>query len=90
VSALTDRIRAAQQAGVGRLTNAQIVEALERPSKEHGDHKWHQVGPCVWCGPCGVRLYQGTMPKDHPVWCEPIQQRRATDADKMRERWGKV
>jgi len=86
VSALTDRVRA-QQAGVQRLTPEQIREALERPFKEHGDHPWHQIGRCVYCGPCGVRLYQGTMPPDHEVYKRPYQ---PTAADEMLKRWGKL
>ena len=30
---------------------------------EHADHKWEQHGRCVWCKTCGVRLYQGKLPK---------------------------
>jgi hypothetical protein len=29
---------------------------------EHDDHPWSQVGPCVYCDPCGIRLYQGSIP----------------------------
>lgn len=28
---------------------------------EHTDHEWEQVGRCVWCKPCSVRLYQGEV-----------------------------
>ncbi len=27
----------------------------------HVDHEWKQVGSCVYCEPCGDRLYQGTV-----------------------------
>lgn len=37
-----------------------LVEMLER----HGDHEWREVGPCVYCEPCGVRLYQGSIPPE--------------------------
>lgn len=29
---------------------------------DHAEHKWSQVGRCVWCDDCGVRLYQGELP----------------------------
>ena len=32
--------------------------------KEHVDHEWERISPCVYCKPCGTRLYQGTIPKD--------------------------
>lgn len=87
-AALRDRIRA-NQAGVRELTPQQIAEALERPFREHGEHPWHQVGRCVYCGPCGVRLYQGTMPPDHEVYRPP---RKPSVGDRMmalkRERYG--
>lgn len=31
---------------------------------EHVEHPWEQVGSCVYCTPCGVRLYQGRVPDD--------------------------
>lgn len=36
------------------------VEGLE----EHRPHKWEEIGPCVYCADCNVRLYQGTLPPD--------------------------
>lgn len=32
------------------------------PWVEHADHKWVEHAPCVYCDPCGVRLYQGRLP----------------------------
>lgn len=32
----------------------------------HADHPKKQVGPCVYCEPCGVRLYQGEDPQARP------------------------
>ena len=29
--------------------------------RAHVDHVWSQVGPCVYCEPCNVRLYQGQV-----------------------------
>lgn len=51
----------------------------------HSEHPWYQIGRCVYCGPCGERLYQGTLPKDHPVWTSP---KKISKADEMRARWG--
>lgn len=31
--------------------------------KEHEPHDWEQIGPCVYCTPCGTRLYQGVLPE---------------------------
>ena len=28
----------------------------------HKDHKWKQVGRCVYCEVCNMRLYQGRLP----------------------------
>lgn len=78
-----------EQAGVD-LDEKAVASAfyafLDEMLTEHGEHPWHQVGRCVYCGPCHTRLYQGTLPEDHPVWKPP---RKPTAADKMREKWGK-
>ena len=86
MSELTDRIRA-RQAGAVKLTNEQIIEAIDRPIREHGEHPWEQIGRCVYCGPCQVRLYQGRIPEGHPV--APRRPPGPTEADRMRERWDK-
>ena len=39
------------------------VRALEAKIAEHAAHGWEQVGPCVWCTTCNVRLYQGDIPE---------------------------
>lgn len=31
---------------------------------DHVDHEWRKEGRCVYCVPCGLRLYQGGIPKD--------------------------
>jgi hypothetical protein len=89
---LTDRIRA-RQMGVSSWTDEQIREAIERPFREHGEHPWHQVSRCVYCGPCGVRLYQGTMPTDHVVYVPPRKPRKMSAGDRMmqlrEERYGR-
>lgn len=30
----------------------------------HDEHEQKQVGPCVYCVPCNVRLYQGKLNKE--------------------------
>ena len=59
---------------------AQAIEDLIGP---HEHHPWHQVGRCVYCGPCGTRLYQGTAPDDHPRW---TPKPRRTFSDELLER----
>lgn len=85
MSERTDRIRAAQ-AGAADLDEASIAKLLYDMLDAHSQHPWRKIGRCVYCGPCGVRLYQGDLPDGHPVWTPP---RRKTAADEMRERWGK-
>lgn len=31
---------------------------------EHEAHTWEQVGLCVWCTDCDVRLYEGELPAE--------------------------
>lgn len=35
----------------------------------HAQHTWAQVGPCVYCADCDVRLYQGQLPADRRPPC---------------------
>jgi hypothetical protein len=35
--------------------------------QEHRPHRWEEVGICVWCVDCNVRLYQGNLPE----WKDP-------------------
>lgn len=88
MSERVDRIRERQR-GAADITPAEVAAAFEAHLTAHADHPWHVVGRCVFCGPCGTRLYQGTMPSDHPVWEPPAVARRRTAADEMRARWGK-
>ena len=37
------------------------------PWEGHEDHEWREVPPCVYCVPCGLRLYQGSLPE----WKDP-------------------
>lgn len=38
------------------------IQAMNDMLEAHADHPWKEVGPCVYCEPCGVRLYQGSIP----------------------------
>lgn len=40
------------------------LEAFEARLAEHERHRWAQVGPCVWCDDCDVRLYNGQLPRE--------------------------
>ena len=37
-----------------------IQEIIE----QHRDHEWREVPPCVYCVPCDVRLFQGSIPAE--------------------------
>lgn len=57
--------------------------------KVHEEHPWEQVGRCVFCVPCGDRLYQGTIPEGHPVGHRQSKQPRNMLAE-FRDRWGQA
>ena len=62
-------------------------KAFDRMLTEHQEHEWRQIGRCVYCQPCNVRLYQGTLPKDRkPAPSRPVEPSATTE---MRKRWGK-
>lgn len=42
-----------------------VFAEIWRMLGEHDDHPWKQVGRCVYCGTCGVRLFQGRVPPGH-------------------------
>lgn len=47
--------------------DAATVAAFDAWAKglaDHEDHPWKQVGLCVYCEQCGVRLYQGDLPDE--------------------------
>lgn len=44
-------------------TASDAFAAFEAVLKEHEDHEWTEIAPCVYCVPCNVRLYQGTLPE---------------------------
>ena len=64
-----------------------IAKALDEMFAHHAPHKWKQVGRCVWCHDCNVRLYQGTLPADRREPKRQAPEPRATT--EMRARWGK-
>lgn len=64
------------------------AEGIGKLFEAHVDHPWHIVSGCVYCGPCGVRLYRGQMPEGHPVF-KPPPSRSKGAADAMRARWNK-
>lgn len=44
--------------------NEKALTALEAILIEHGEHEWEEIPPCVYCKPCRVRLYQGSIPAE--------------------------
>ena len=65
-----------------------IYKYLEGIEK-HSNHPWIKYGRCVYCGPCGVRLGQGNIPKDHPIYVPPKKPHVDDSSDKIRKLWGK-
>jgi hypothetical protein len=55
----SDEVRARQRSSNEPLTPLAVWMTIIRQLGEHVDHPWRQVGPCVYCDTCGVRLYQG-------------------------------
>jgi hypothetical protein len=65
----------------------QILESISATLDKHLDHKWKQVGRCVYCHDCGERLYQGQLPADRrEPKPKPVEPKATTD---MRQRWRK-
>ena len=67
----------------------QVLEQIAATLDLHIDHTWKQVGRCVYCDDCGVRLYQGKLPPDRREAARkrsPVEPPATTD---MRKRWGK-
>jgi hypothetical protein len=54
----------------------------------HYPHTWRQVGRCVYCDDCGVRLYQGRLPADRKQ-PKPKPRPEPESTKRMRQRWGK-
>lgn len=90
MSERTDRIRA-QQTGP-KVTAAEVGTAFGRWMDEmmsaHGEHPWTQIGRCVFCVPCGERMYQGTIPEGHPVGRFPSKPQPKPLIESFRDRWG--
>jgi hypothetical protein len=38
------------------------MSSLDEMLAPHLEHEWREVPPCVYCVPCDVRLYQGSIP----------------------------
>ena len=36
----------------------------------HEAHGWVQIGPCVYCKDCRVRLYEGELPTERRPLCD--------------------
>jgi len=62
-------------------------KAFDSMLAEHEEHEWRQIGRCVYCQPCNVRLYQGTLPKSRKPL--PTKMPEPTATTEMRARWGK-
>jgi hypothetical protein len=76
------------QAAYDKKIAYRAVEAMFEETLKHEDCEWEQVGRCVYCNDHGIRLYQGTIPKDHAKrYVRGRQRNPATDV--MRQRWGK-
>jgi hypothetical protein len=61
-----DQVRARQrEEGADPAPSASdLFLAVVRQLSEHLAHPWRQVGACVYCEPCSLRLYQGEVLTD--------------------------
>ena len=88
MSELRDRIRARQSGP--KPTEEEIAEAYLKSWLEHDKHQFEQVGRCIYCTDCNVRVGQGQLSEEykkaHPPKPKP---RKKTSVDEMLERWGK-
>jgi hypothetical protein len=66
-----------------------ILAAFKAVLTEHEPHTWEQIGPCVYCADCQVRLYHGTIPPGHPRLSAKRMTKAMKDNQEMRERWSK-
>lgn len=41
-----------------------VLDAVVDLLTSHAEHPWSQVGSCVWCDACGIRLYHGDLPDE--------------------------
>lgn len=80
-------------AGVEDSTMINTYKTLIQLNPEvanHIKHPWRQVGRCVYCGPCGVRLYSGIIPDKHPKEPKPIKAVGSDPASAMLAKWNKL
>lgn len=68
---------------------AKALAALDQVFVDHEDHTWKQIGRCVYCHDCDMRLYQGRIPKDHTNVATARKQREPSTTTEMRARWNK-
>lgn len=68
-----------------------IHEDLHDRVTPHLEHPWLQLGRCVYCARCETRLYNGRIPppQQRVYRFEKERQKKASDSDRMRERWNK-
>jgi hypothetical protein len=59
---IADEVRKRQGPPPTADDTAQAVRAYFAMVSSCSGHPWRQVGRCVYCVPCGVRLYQGILP----------------------------
>ncbi len=89
LSEFRDRIRASQVEVKG-LTVEDFESAIGKQVFIHDSHQLEQVGRCIYCTDCNVRVCQGQLSAEyiehHPPKPKP---RKETSADRMRERWNK-
>lgn len=62
-------------------------KAFDDMLASHEGHQWKQIGRCVYCHDCDVRLYQGTIPRGQLQHRQVPREPKATT--EMRKRWGK-
>jgi hypothetical protein len=59
-----EEVRRVQQGGDPEPPRITFIMNIVRRLAEHAEHPWQQVGPCVYCDACNVRLYQGEVMTD--------------------------
>lgn len=77
------------------MDDAEIKAVAEQlPWVIHADHEWREVPPCVYCVPCGERLYQGSLPAEKDpalaakrAACEHLEHACYEDGREQGEGW---
>lgn len=67
----------------------EILKAIDDQIGVHQEHFWKQVGRCVYCSDCNVKLYQGSIPKTHTKVVAKQRFGEPKETTEMRNRWGK-